>query len=94
MYANETRRKMYEWMLAEEITVTKESNGTVSVGCSAVDEGVVLRISDGKLLFDGEFVDVGDNLPAYLGIFDAAELGRRVWLIGGAEGYEMIQKED
>lgn len=91
---NTAGEKMYEWMLENDLTVTREANGTVSVGCADVDEGVVLRLSEDGLLFDGQFVDVGDNLPVYLGILDAAELGGRVWLIGGASGYAELRAED
>lgn len=77
----------YEWMLTKDITVTGNPDGSVTVNKTGTDVHVMLDLTEGVLFFDEENVDVGDNLPVYLGIFDAAELGVRVHLIGGAEGY-------
>jgi len=59
-------------MLTSSISVTEMPDGTVHVqqldGC---DRACDITAVNGKLLFNGQFVDVGDDYPAYLGLIDS-----------------------
>lgn len=73
----------YRWILTERVTgevrtVNGEKTGDTWIGDSEKRKEVWLSLSaDGtELLFDGRYVDVGDDFAAYLGVLDEiANLG-------------------
>jgi hypothetical protein len=62
------------WMLTSSIRVTEQPDtGGVRVqqldGCGRAC--LIGFVDDDRLTFNGEYVDVGDDYPRYLGIMDA-----------------------
>lgn len=64
----------YRWVLYGTITVEPSGED----GALVCEEGEPYRscridYRDGALLFDGAYLDAGDDFPCYLGIIDAAQ---------------------
>lgn len=64
----------YEWILKNDVT-GHEQDGGVWIEAPG-QKRTFLCYTEGELSFDGHYVDVGDNLPAYLAIMDeVADVG-------------------
>jgi hypothetical protein len=75
-----------EWVLAEDIDVIVTSRGghlELLVARVSGPGAYLLRINwAGKISVNGEPCDLGDDFPAYLGIFDAMSESSREPVVG------------
>jgi len=64
----------YDWAIEEAVEVTEIADNTYLVRRVAnPDDKVTISFGpreNGKMLFDGETVDLGDEFPQYLGLID------------------------
>jgi hypothetical protein len=75
--------KDYSWILKERVTGYEDSEVRVEDGVTSGlfvvigQDGKEARLdaSGDRLLFDGEFVDVGDDFVDYLGVLDGIRDG-------------------
>lgn len=64
----------YGWILKNDVT-GYEQHGGVWIEAPG-HKKAFLFLTEGELYFDGQYVDVGDDLPSYLGIMDeVADVG-------------------
>lgn len=77
----ERRDAEIEWILDDDINLEARREDGVLTGDVLVRDGggrecwLTLSADGGELLFDGRYVDVGDDFPRFLGIMDAASEG-------------------
>jgi hypothetical protein len=65
----------YEWVIKESVWAQQlDSEGMHVLVCDSEQRRAVVIFQDNlfDLLFNGEFIDVGDDLLIYLGVMDAA----------------------
>lgn len=63
----------YEWILTEDIRLREDGAAVLVIGQSG--RTALLTYQQDVLLIDTEYIDVGDDLPRFLGIMDAASEG-------------------